>query len=642
MTERTASCPNCGAEITFRWSGAVQTTCAACRSILVRHDLDLTIVGEIGDVLPSTSRIQLGTTGHYDGKPFEVIGRIIYHYERGHWSEWHIRLAGSDSAWLSDALGDYVVTVLVATPSDVPDVVSLQPGRALTVGKTKFKVSSITRAHYAGVEGELPFEYWDKSECLFADLVTEGDDDVGTIDYSEDPPLLFVGRAVSFEALQLGNLRDATVDHDDRMRAKGLNCPQCGAAVELRTGVLAQVVACKSCGSILDATDPNLHVLQKADARQARRGRPTIPLGSTGKLKGQQWTVIGFQVRSIFVEQVEYSWREYLLWNADLGFRYLTEYDGHWNEVSTLKGSPILVSAGDQPVIEYHGTRFKHFQTAEAITQLVLGEFPWQVRTGDRTHGEDYVAPPLMLSKEVTPEEVTWSLGTYTEPERIREAFKVKQDFPPKTGIFANQPNPRRPSGAYWGSFGVLVLACIALIVLRYGTAANKQVFSNTYEYNRMQGDTNAFVTPEFDIPGRASSLAFDISTNLDNNWAFFNLALIGSDGSAYDFAREVSYYHGVDGGESWTEGSRSDRVMLPAIPPGKYYLRVEPEREPGGAPFTYAIRARRDVPGLWPYFVALLLLFVPPVVLTASRASFEAKRWSESDHAPTEADDDE
>lgn len=639
MAARIASCPNCGAEITFRWSGAIQTTCAACRSILVRHDLDLTKVGETGDVPPSTSRIQLGTTGRHDGKPFEVIGRIIYHYERGHWSEWHIRLSGSDSAWLSDALGDYVVTKLVTTDSDVPDSIAVKPGQALTVGKTKFRISSITRAHYAGVEGELPFEYWDKSECVFADLVSEGDD-VGTLDYSDSPPLLFVGRAVGFEALQLNNLREETVDPDERIRAAGLNCPQCGSAVELRTGALAQVVACKSCGSILDATDPNLQVLQQADARQTRRGRPAIPLGSTGKLKGQTWTVIGYQVRSIFVEQVEYSWREYLLWNVDQGFRYLTEYDGHWNEVSTLKGSPTQVSAGDQPVVEYHGTRFKHFQTADAITQLVLGEFPWQVRSGDRTHGEDYIAPPLMLSKEVTPDEVTWSLGTYTEPERIREAFKVKQEFPPRTGIFANQPNPRPPSTAYWGSYGLLILACIALIVLRYVTASNKEVFASTYEYNRMQGDTNAFVTPEFDVPGRASSLAFDISTNLDNNWAFFNLALIGADGTAYDFAREVSYYHGVEGGESWTEGSRSDRVKLPAIPPGKYYLRVEPERDPGGAPFTYGIKARRDVPGLWPYFAALLLLLVPPVVLTFSRVAFESARWKESDHAPESSDD--
>ena len=40
----------------------------------------------------------------------------------------------------------------------------------------------------------------------FADLRTAGNE-FGTIDYSEDPPLLFVGDWVEFEELQLKNLR---------------------------------------------------------------------------------------------------------------------------------------------------------------------------------------------------------------------------------------------------------------------------------------------------------------------------------------------------------------------------------------------------------------------------------------------------
>ena len=45
MSARTATCPNCGAAARFRWSGAVQTVCDYCRSILVRRDLDLERVG---------------------------------------------------------------------------------------------------------------------------------------------------------------------------------------------------------------------------------------------------------------------------------------------------------------------------------------------------------------------------------------------------------------------------------------------------------------------------------------------------------------------------------------------------------------------------------------------------------------------
>ncbi len=68
-------------------------------------------------------------------------------------------------------------------------------------------MTSITKAHYKGVEGELPFEYWDKSDVTFADL-RSADGRFGTIDYSGEKPLLFLGQAVEFDQLQLKNLRE--------------------------------------------------------------------------------------------------------------------------------------------------------------------------------------------------------------------------------------------------------------------------------------------------------------------------------------------------------------------------------------------------------------------------------------------------
>ena len=63
MSQPAANCPNCGALVQFRWSGAVQTTCEFCRSILVRRDLNLEKVGEVGDLPREVSPIQIGTEG---------------------------------------------------------------------------------------------------------------------------------------------------------------------------------------------------------------------------------------------------------------------------------------------------------------------------------------------------------------------------------------------------------------------------------------------------------------------------------------------------------------------------------------------------------------------------------------------------
>src|SRR3954470_20093812 len=76
ISTMTSNCPACGAPVTLRFSSSVQTVCEYCRSILVRHDLDLNKVGEVADVREDASPILIGTEGVYRGKPFQVAGRI--------------------------------------------------------------------------------------------------------------------------------------------------------------------------------------------------------------------------------------------------------------------------------------------------------------------------------------------------------------------------------------------------------------------------------------------------------------------------------------------------------------------------------------------------------------------------------------
>ena len=63
MSSPAANCPNCGAPVKFLWSSAVQTTCEFCHSILVRTDVDLKKVGEVADLPPDASPLQIGSEG---------------------------------------------------------------------------------------------------------------------------------------------------------------------------------------------------------------------------------------------------------------------------------------------------------------------------------------------------------------------------------------------------------------------------------------------------------------------------------------------------------------------------------------------------------------------------------------------------
>ncbi|MBI2795456.1 MAG: DUF4178 domain-containing protein [Gemmatimonadetes bacterium] len=206
MSSVGASCPNCGAAIVFRWAQAVQATCDYCRSVLVRHDVALERVGESAIVPLTPSPLQLGTEGTWRGAGFTVIGRLVYAWERGGWSEWHLRLDRDESAWLSDAQAEYVVTSQVTPEAALPGAHGVAPGLALLHRHVRYEVTTVTRAQYVGTEGELPFASWDRAEVTFADLrsATGG---FATIDYSEEPPLLFTGEAVELSQLALRNLR---------------------------------------------------------------------------------------------------------------------------------------------------------------------------------------------------------------------------------------------------------------------------------------------------------------------------------------------------------------------------------------------------------------------------------------------------
>jgi hypothetical protein len=205
MSQPAANCPNCGAPISFRWSSAVQTTCEFCRSILVRHDVNLEKVGVVADLPPDPSPIQLGTEGVWDNKPFVVVGRIIYQYDQGRWNEWHLIFNDGTSGWLSDAQLEYAISFFSPQQS-LPPVNVARVGKDFHWDKIPYVVTSVTNAHYVGVQGELPFEYWDKSKVYFVDLRTS-DGRFGTLDYSEEPPLLFLGYAVEFEDLKLTNIK---------------------------------------------------------------------------------------------------------------------------------------------------------------------------------------------------------------------------------------------------------------------------------------------------------------------------------------------------------------------------------------------------------------------------------------------------
>src|SRR6202051_3007655 len=147
MTQPVSNCPNCGAKIVFQWSSSVQTVCTYCKSILVRTDVDLKKVGQVADLPPDSSPIQLNTEGVYHNKAFVVVGRIIYEYEQGGWNEWHIVYNDGSSGWLADAQLEYDLSWATHPPGTLPASGQVQRGQTYQWNGKTYEVASLTHAH---------------------------------------------------------------------------------------------------------------------------------------------------------------------------------------------------------------------------------------------------------------------------------------------------------------------------------------------------------------------------------------------------------------------------------------------------------------------------------------------------------------
>jgi hypothetical protein len=415
---------------------------------------------------------------------------------------------------------------------------------------------------------------------------------------------------------------------------RSVTCPGCGGAVTIRSFGSAVNVVCGSCHSVLDAQDPQVKILQKF--KDAIRQNPLLPLGSRGKIRGILFEIIGFQHRQIEADGQVYGWGEYLLFNPYQGFRYLTEFSGHWNFIAPLRTLPQAHTPGAQSDRFYLGERYKHFQTATAKTTFVLGEFPWQVRVGETAEVTDYVSPPRVLSTEVSSDkEINWSMGEYITGTDIWQAFGLKDQPPPAVGVYENQPSPfgSQPR-KIWRYCGLLLGLALLLWIFHLSTAHRQQVFSEAFVFDPAANEAS-FVTAPFEFEG-ASTVQVDTAASLHNQWIFINFALVNEEtGKAYDFSREVSYYGGVDEGESWTEGSPRDSVTLPRIPAGKYFLRIEPDGDHTLGKIGYSVAVIHDVPNSTWFLIAAPLLLLPAIFTTWRSIGFEHRRWQESDHAP-------
>ncbi|HLM58492.1 MAG TPA: DUF4178 domain-containing protein [Pyrinomonadaceae bacterium] len=687
-----AGCPACGAQVLFKSGSSVVVVCEFCHSAVARTDRGVEDLGRVADVTESGSPLDLGLGGLYRGLGFQLTGRAqLSHSAGGFWDEWYALFTDGGWGWLAEAQGRFYLTFPAAVaPGAVPPFDYLQVGQPVPglPSQNQFVAAEKGVAQYVAAEGEIPYKLVPGEHVRYADLSGMGGE-FGTIDYSEDQPLLFLGREVTLEELGLANVQHVREREARQVQAAQLNCPQCAGPLELRAPDRAERVGCPNCGSLLDVNQGRLRYLKTLRPPPQRM---SIPLGAAAEFEGRPQTVIGFVVRSVEFDGVRYFWQEYLLYNPATGFRWLVESDGHWSYVRAVP--PGEVSANGRA--GYGGRSFKKFQDATARVEFVTGEFYWKVEAGELARATDYVAAPQMLSREVPvgpgAQEVNWSLGTYVPVKEIEGKFSV--NLPRPTGVAPNQPFLHKKVYGYW-----LALTALALFAgIFFLIAAPRQtVFDQTYElrataspapsaaaapatmsaaaqvalaalptpapnasaadraeYERMKSQilaavggsepfeggnesTQVIFTEPFRLRG-LQNVRVSADADVENNWLYVAGDLINEEtGLVQAFDLPVEYYAGVEDGESWTEGGRDQSAHLAALPEGTYTMRLEAQWEKWNKPTPprLHVKIEQGVPRVLNLILVLVALAVVPFLVALRHLSFERRRWADSAFNP-------
>ncbi len=470
MKRRTAVCPACGGPVEFKVGSALVTICEFCQSAVARTDKKIEDFGKVADLVQTESRLRRGLTGRLANKPFSVVGRVQYaHPAGGVWDEWYLAFPNDRWGWLAEAQGKHYLMFerRLSASHRLPEFESLSLGGTIRLGKSEFTVTEKGTATASAAEGDIPWAFHPGAEHRFADLAGT-ENAFATLEYG-DRPHAFVGQEISLEELQLKGDGWQVEEPKISVSALQLNCPNCGGPLTLRVPDKSERVTCPSCHSLLDVKDGKLKYFA---LRKTLESVPCmIPLGSEGTLHGNRYTVIGFMRRFALYQGKTFPWSEYLLYNPEIGFRWLVHNDRHWSFVQPVSGHVAKPGVSN---VYFDHQNFRIYDSGTAYVRTVIGEFYWRVEVGEKVRTADYIAPPRMLSfewsKTEQSEELNVSLGTYITADEVEQAFGVSKLLRP-WGVGPIQPRPDIGQGIFFLWFAFLgLLLLIQLVFSQFGS----------------------------------------------------------------------------------------------------------------------------------------------------------------------------
>lgn len=371
-----------------------------------------------------------------------------------------------------------------------------------------------------------------------------------------------------------------------------LQCPSCTSLLE-RFSEHSQLIVCGYCNERIELNHAELRALGKGTPLEFSPFR--LDLESIFHWEGIDYSIIG---RISFLDSDgDPGPKDYLLFHPQMGTLWATAYSGYGFYITKksrmLPSIAQLIAGGTVEMPDQSKWRLTEQETYSI--EHVDGALPWIAKQGDevqvielqsladrkvtmaveRTVGVDEVE--CSISRELTPIEWLKSTKVYTDEDRRNEQRRTMSRTASVLGLL----------------LGVGTAIFMGVQALALPTAEPIADFKFTVSQL-----ANEQVTATFELPTSADveqPVSFSFDSLLDNEWLAIQYAVLRSptEDTAKTYTEllkaeegledstqnvwvsdiSLSYYHGYDGGESWSEGTRTKKERLILREPGHYRL---------------------------------------------------------------------
>jgi hypothetical protein len=269
--------------------------------------------------LEATSQLPLGAQGIFEGEPFVLSGRRCIQGVRGQiWNEWTLRFEHDrPPLFLAESWGSLT---LFREGSLMPALDPMFVGMKLTLPWILVERGAATRLAKWGDLDEAPevYRYFDFS-------------------YRGEPE------------------KRASIAEDETF----IGTPTDAASL----------------GLTLLATPPVL--IPTANVSMPAGIEQWLEVGDVGSLEGVEYRVLGLAARRTVVdsESEPRRWQDYFLYNARVGFRWLSVADGHWTYAVPIEVGPSGY--------DFEALAADEESTVRATLEWATGELPWSADIGE-------------------------------------------------------------------------------------------------------------------------------------------------------------------------------------------------------------------------------------------------------------------